>query len=92
MWKRNKKYRLYYICKRLLACIHAKIRIATSCSIRSIDYTFRTLNTHGCPMLSYKRYMKIQKYVTKQLTDDGFHVSNVSDLTNGSEWKIKIKW
>ena len=91
-WKRNKKYRLYYICERLLTCIHAKIRIAISCSIKSVNYTFRTLNTHGCPVLSSKSYMKIKNYVIKKLTEDGFKVKNVGNLQHGSEWAIKVIW
>ena len=91
--KQNKNNRLFVICQRLLSCIRAKIRMAMSCcKIRYINYTFRTLNVHGCPMLSKKRNMKIKKYVTKKLQEERFQVRDIPQQENGVEWQILVSW
>lgn len=91
--KQQKKHRLYLICKRILECIYAKIRIASSCSVREITYTLRTVNFHGCPMLSCRRGMKMKKFVIDKLKGDGFEVrdSFIND-TPDTEWSVVIKW
>ena len=91
--RRSKKYRLYHICQRVLTCIHAKVRMAmTCCSIKYVFYNFRTLNTHGCPMLSFRRSMKMKEYILKQLTQQGFNAKTVFDTNNGIEWRIVVCW
>ena len=91
--KRSKKYRLFYICQRVLACIDAKIRFAMSCcSIKYIFYNFRTLNTHGCPLLSFQKITKIKEYIIKKLQEQGFKVQNVIEPENGIEWSIVVCW
>ena len=91
--KRSKKYRLFYICQRILTCIYAKVRMAMSCSnIKHIFYNFRTLNTHGCPMLSLRKSTKMKEYVLRKLTEQGFKAKTVFDVENGIEWRIIIRW
>ena len=91
--KRSKKYRLFYICQRVLTCIDAKIRFAMSCcSIKYIFYNFRTINTHGCPILSFRKIIKMKEYIVKKLKEQGFKVKTVLEPENGIEWSILVSW
>ena len=91
--RRQKQCRLFLICQRVLACIRAKVQIAMSCSIRIITYTFRTVNTHGSPMFSIRRVLKIRKYIVKKLQSEGFTISeNFEADTPDTEWSLLIKW
>lgn len=92
--RRLKKQRIYQICQRVLECVRAKIRMASSCSVREISYVFRTVNFHGCPMISHKRALNMQKYVVQKLQKEGFNVEE-HPAGFGSEddaWKIRVYW
>ena len=91
--KQNKNHRLFLVCQRLLKCIRARVRMTMSCcKIRHTVYSFRTLNLHGCPMLSNKGKTKIKKYVTKKLKEEGFEIRDVPENVEGIEWAIIISW
>ena len=88
--KRQKQYRLYMICQCILTCIRAKVHIAMSCSIRYITYTFRTVNTHGSPILPIHR---VCKFVVKKLQEEGFQVQETFEGdTPDTEWSIMVQW
>ena len=91
--KRQKQYRLYMICQCILTCIRAKVHIAMSCSIRYITYTFRTVNTHGSPILPIHRVLKIRKFVVKKLQEEGFQVHETFEGdAPDTEWSIMVQW
>ena len=88
----NKKFALYQICENILLSIKARIRLAMSCSIREIEFSFHTVNTYGCPILTFKDNSRVKEYVTKKLTEQGFRVYDMYNLEDGIEWSIVIRW
>jgi hypothetical protein len=87
-----KKYQKYYVCQNILAHIYAQIEAISWSNNKQVQYNFPTLNKLGCPLLKHKRSVKIQKYVIEKLTNEGFCVHVVNNLSNGIEWSIIIQW
>ena len=98
--KRQKKYRFRAICERVLECIRTKIRVASACSQRDVIYAFRKVNNHGCPMISTNGYIKIKKYISEKLSNEGFVVNDGSIVgydehdwgAMNTEWTLIIRW
>ena len=90
--KRQKRYRLNEICTRVLNCIRAKVRVAMACSVREVPYNFRTINTHGCPMLPQDLSEIMKNYVKNKLLEEGFKIDDISIGTDDTEWGILIRW
>ena len=89
----KKEHNLIHIADRILNCIHAKIDMTMSISNkRYTDYTFRVVNTHGCPILSIENNDKIKNKVLEKLRDEGFQVETTTFPNKGIEWYILISW
>ena len=88
----NKKFALYQICENILSSVKARIRFAMSCSVHEIKFSFCTVNTYGCPILTFNDNNKVKEYVIKKLTEQGFRVYDVYYLQDGIEWSIVIRW
>jgi hypothetical protein len=87
--KQNLERRLYEICVHILSTIHSRIIIASNYGANNIQYIFKEVNMHGCPVLSTKRTEKIRKYVITKLREQGFGVRTIDTSTS---WIIMVYW
>lgn len=90
--RQQKRYRIYQICKRILESIRAKVRIALSCSVREVVYTYRVVNMHGCPMISHKRSAKMKNFVVRKLRAEGFKIRELQSIASDTSWTITVSW